>query len=115
MTNTTELSFDYEIESLGIHDSLHGKNNVVYEIRALFVGKKTITTESGFGETTTNSTLIVHLPVDNMENFIEYENLTKEHILEWIENNVSQKTIENYKMNLTEQLIPTKRYVKPNF
>ena len=116
MTNTTKLSFEYEIQSLGIHDSIHGKNNVVYEIRTLFVGKKTITTESGFEEeTVSNLILIVHLPVDNVENFIEYKDLTKEHIMKWIEKHVSEKTIENYKMDLTEKLMPTKRYVKPNF
>lgn len=116
MNNT--ITFDYEIESLGIYDSIHGKSNVVYEVRGLFVGKKTITTESGSGTTTKSLILVVNLPIkleNNSNSFIEYENLTKQDIVRWIEENTNQKTIDNHKINLIEQLSPTKRYVKPNF
>jgi hypothetical protein len=110
------VQYEYFIDALGVQNELNGKENVVYEIRVTMQGTKKVVTEQ-YGESLLhkNTFFVVHVPTDNLENFVEFDKLTKEQIEEWVEKYAPQSVLENCKKNLRELLFPTKKYVKPNF
>lgn len=110
------IEYEYMIDALGVENELDGKQNVVYEIRVTMQGTKKNITEQ-YGEALVHKTtfFVVHIPTNDLENFVEYDKLTKSQIEEWIEKYAPPSVIENCKKNLRESLFPTKKYVKPNF
>jgi hypothetical protein len=107
------ITFDYEIEALGVHNTLNEKNNVVYEIRVFLVGKNKIVTENTESESILKEYFVVHVPTNDLQNFIEYEQLTKQNVIEWIEK--YSNSLKSHKNNLIEKFHPKKQYLKPNF
>lgn len=110
------IDYEYIIDTLGIHNELKGKQNVVYEIRVVMQGTKRVVTEQHTELLHHETTFfVVHIPTDNLENFIDYNDLTKIQVEEWIKKYTPESVIENCKRNLKESFYPTKKYVKPNF
>lgn len=54
----------------------------------------------------------VELNTNNIENFINYENLTQEIVLDWIKTNLGEKYLE-YEMNHTELINSTTNLHNP--
>ena len=110
------VDYEYIIDALGVQNELNGKENVIYEVRVTMQGTKKVVTEQ-YGESLVHKStfFVVNIPTDSLENFIEYDKLTKDKIEEWIKQYAPPSVIENCKRNLKELLSPTKKYVKPNF
>lgn len=109
------VEYSYEIEQLGVHKELHGRKNVIYEIRAFLVGKVNRVEENTTNTFSEKVFFVVHIPTDDLHKFIEYEKLTKEDIDDMIDRHTSEQIKEVNKSRLFEQINPTKVYLKPNF
>lgn len=110
-----ELIFDIEIENFGIYNELNGRKNVVYEIRAFYVGKLKRVFDGGESTSEERELFVIHLPTDNLEDFVEYENVTKEVTVEWIKKHSDENLLKSMEDKVVKRLYPNQQYVKPNF
>ena len=109
------ITYDYEIEHLGVHKNLYNRQNVVYEIRGYYVGTLKIVTENTEQESTIRKYFVSTVPIINdLKDFIEFDDLTKEDIIRWIEW-YSFGTIECLRREFIEDFYPTKVYLEPKF
>jgi hypothetical protein len=107
MENFNDIRFYFEIAQLGVHRELNGKNNVVYEVRCFVCGEKEGTIQ--------RELIVLAIPTDNLDNFIEYEKLTKEIVEGWISSNYSDSHFNGHRKNIIELFYPTKYYTEPPF
>ena len=105
------ITFDFEIDAFGVHNDFGGKKNVIYEIRTFLCCTLTEGDTSG----TRKQLFVIHIPVDNLNNFVEYENVTKELATSWLEKHQSDNYIEDLKRRMINDLYPKQQYLKPNF
>jgi hypothetical protein len=106
-----DLVYSYEIEAFGVHNTMNGCNNVIYEIRGNLVGTRV--TEHGEGSY--KQYFVVHLPIDNLEVFVEYKDVTKQIAEEWIRSNMTPSLLDSLKQSIYNQHFPKTKYLKPNF
>lgn len=106
-----ELSYSYEIEAFGVHNELDGRTNVIYEIR----GNLVATRITEHGEGSYKQYFVVHLPTDNIENFVEYKDITKQQAIDWLQINMTPSLLDSLKQSLYNQHYPKTKYLKPNF
>lgn len=111
---TKTYSYDYEIEALGVHLEHQGKNNVVYEIRGYITVTETTKLDGAELSCTKKKYFVVPIPYGFTE-FIQYENLTKQIIVEWIQNHEPKGQTQNFKEELLKEFNPTQIYMKPPF
>ena len=109
------ITFDFEIDAFGVHNELDGKKNVIYEIRTFMTAHLQIWSATEQKSEKKKQLFITHLPVDNLNNFVEYENVTKEIALSWIEKYSTSGFIDNFKQKLKDDFYPKQQYLKPNF
>jgi hypothetical protein len=103
-----EITYSYEIDDFGVIIELNGKKNVVYEIRAFLVGRL----ENGAEQ---KQLFITRVPTDNLVEFIEFQDLTKELSDSWIEKYTSIEQMKNFKQKIIEMFYPKTTYFKPLF
>lgn len=103
-----EIKYSYEIDEFGVITNLEDKKNVVYEIRAYLVG----TLENGAQQ---KQLFITRIPTDNLNNFIEYQDLTKEISDSWIDSYTSSEQMESLKQKVVDMFYPKTAYYKPLF
>ena len=58
---------------------------------------------------------VVNLPTDELHMFKEYDKLTKDDIVKWINQHTTPEILDVYMKKLDEQINPSKVYLKPNF
>ena len=99
------ITYDWNIDKCICHNTMYGKNNVVYAVDYILTATNTITQE-------TNSINVrVAIPYDT-NNFKEFDNLSSQEIINWIELYLSQEQIEKYKA-LANGHIEKTSYKKP--
>lgn len=110
-----DITFDIEIEHFGVYNELNGCNNVIHEIRAYYVGTVKKVFEGGESSETANEYFVVHIPTTNLDNFIEYENITKEDAVRFITTHAHESLIPSLQNKVRKALLPQQQYLKPNF
>jgi hypothetical protein len=108
MSDDARIEFNIDIQLLGVHkfNEAYNKKNIVYEIRSFMVA-----TCGGLEE---RKLFVTGLPTIDVVNFIEYEDLTRDILIKWIEE-YSGDLIKSLKRELTELLFPTKEYLLPPY
>lgn len=109
------ITYDYEIEHLGVHKNLYNHQNVVYEIRGYLIGTLKVVTENTVQESTIKKYFVANVPIlGEIPNFIEFDDLTKDTIIGWVEK-YSFPIIEGLRKEFVEDFYPTKVYLTPSF
>lgn len=103
-----EITYSYEVDEFGVITDFQDKKNVVYEIRAYLVG----TLENGAQQ---KQLFITRIPTDDLTNFVEYQDLTKEIANSWIESYTSVEQMQNLKQKVVDMFYPKTAYFKPLF
>lgn len=101
-----DIKIDYEIANLGVKD-IGDNKNVVHEIRFFL--------RCDFQDRFERELYVVHLNTDNLDNFINYEDLTKKNIVSWIEKSLGEHQIIHIKKLIEEKIKNSKKYMTPNF
>ena len=109
------ITFDIEIEQFGVYSELNGHKNVIHEIRAYCVGTIKRIFEGGESSETVREYFVVHIPTTNLNNFIEYENITKEDTINFINAHAPESLIPSLQNKIRKSLLPQQLYLKPNF
>ena len=105
---------DYEIDALGVHLNFENKNDVVYEIRGYIILTETTQLDGAEASCTKKKYFVVPIPYET-ENFIQYQNLTKQIVVGWIQKYEPKGQTENFKQELLKEFNPTQIYKKPPF
>lgn len=104
----SDISFSIEFEAFGVKKEFQGRKNVIYEVRAWMVGTNTV---GGSYKVY----FVQHINTDDLDNFIEYENVTREDVVRWVYENASENHIEALKQKVLEEFFPQTEYLVPNF
>lgn len=107
----SDIQYSFEIDALGVHNELNGLHNVIYEIRGNLIGTRV--TEHGEG--TYKQYFVISIPIDNLECFIQYKDITKQNVLDWIDVHMTPSLLESLKQSVYNQHYPKTKYLKPNF
>ena len=75
------MEYKLKIERLGKHAKLNGKENVVFSVYWSLSATNGKTSVSTFG--------IQQISTDDLENFLPYDSLTEETVIDWIRNNLN--------------------------
>ena len=77
--------------------NIDGMNNIVKEVKFSLTGTD--------GANTVTNFFPVKLDYPEAENFVEYENLTRDQILKWVIDKVGEDQINSLKTGITSELI----------
>lgn len=90
------IEYNWFISALDCHTILNDKSNVVYTIHWRLSGI------DGEYSVETYGTVGVEVPAGSV--FVEYEDLTKETVIEWLENSLGEELISSYKDSIANQI-----------
>ena len=90
------IDYTWKINSLDCHTNLDGKTNVVYTIHWSLIGEEDTNTASVY------SSASVEVPEGSA--FVEYDDLTQDIVVEWLENSIGSETITAHKENIANQI-----------
>ena len=90
------ITWSYHIAQMGTEDT--PKPNTVTEIKAYIYGVDDTT-----GKNTTE-VFIVTLPPADSDNFTDYSKLTESQVLTWVESNLTDTEVENYKSEVEKRI-----------
>ena len=76
--------------------NMNGMNNIIKEVKFSLSGTDEVNTVTNF--------FPVKLDYPEAENFVEYENLTRDQILKWVINKVGEDRINDLKEGITAEL-----------
>tara|TARA_R110000782_G_scaffold28788_1_gene72009 strand:+ start:1021 stop:1338 length:318 start_codon:yes stop_codon:yes gene_type:complete len=76
--------------------NMYGMNNIIKEVKFSLTGTDGVNTVTNF--------FPVKLDYPEAGDFIEYEELTRDQIFQWVINNVEENLINNLKTGITSQL-----------
>jgi len=76
--------------------SMNGMNNIIKEVKFSLTGTDGVNTVTNF--------FAVTLDNPTTENFIEFENLTRDQILQWVTDKVGEDKINSLKTGITSEL-----------
>ena len=76
--------------------NMYGMNNIIKEVKFILTGTDGVNTMKNF--------FAVTLDYPETENFIEFENLTRDQIFQWVSNKVGEGQINKLKQGITSQL-----------
>lgn len=76
--------------------NINGMNNIIKEVRFSLTGTDGVNTVTNF--------FAVTLDNPTTENFIEFENLTRDQILQWVTDKVGEDQINSLKTGITSEL-----------
>jgi hypothetical protein len=85
--------------------NMYGMNNIIKEVKFILTGTDGVNTMKNF--------FAVTLDYPETENFIEFEKLTKDQILQWVLNKVGEDHINDLKQGITS-VLKDKEVVDPD-
>jgi len=89
------VTFTMDISNAKV-TNMYGMNNIIKEVKFSLTGTDGVNTVTNF--------LPVKLDYPEAKDFIEYEELTRNQIFQWVINNVEENLISNLKTGITSQL-----------
>ena len=105
-----KLGFDYHVDFFAMHNEFNGKKDVVYSVRGFIVSYDKNDNGKSF-----RKLFVIEIPTNDLTNFIDYKELTKEQVHGWIEKYLSETSKINIKRELYEEHFPSTRLVRPKF
>lgn len=98
------VTFTMDISNAKSTD-MNGMNNIIKEVRFSLTGTDGINTVTNF--------FAVTLDNPTTENFTEFENLTRDQILQWVTDKVGEDQINSLKTGITSEL-SSKQIIDPD-
>lgn len=89
------VTFTMDISNAKSTD-MNGMNNIIKEVKFSFTGTDGVNTVTNF--------FPVNLDYPSAENFIEFENLTRDQIFQWVLDEVGETQINALKQGITSEL-----------
>ena len=89
------VTFTMDISNAKV-TNMYGMNNIIKEVKFSLTGTDGVNTVTNF--------FPVNLDYPEAENFIEFENLTRDQISQWVSNKVGEDQINKLKQGITSQL-----------
>lgn len=110
------IEFNWKIDQFDIHVEKDNKSNVIYNIHWRYVGQEQID-ENNPEAPVYFDALGGQLTMDKPnEDFIEYESVTKEVVVGWLENKIDVEELKNtITEKISNQRTPKTNHIKPNF
>lgn len=103
-------SYSYKIHQLDAKINQDGKSNVIYHIHYNYSG---VNDDDNSKQYSINN--IVHLDTPG-DDFIEYDNITKEQVVQWIESKINVEDFKNaIDKEIEKQINPTDIHLHPNW
>lgn len=105
-----KLGFDYQVDFFVMHKEYAGKKDVIYSLRCFMTSYDKQDNDKSF-----RKLFVVDVPLDDLSEFTDYKDVTKEQAMDWIINNFNETSRLNLMRELYEEHFPTTRQVRPKF
>ena len=104
------ISYKYLIHQLDAKINDNGKDNVIYNVHYGIIG-----TDDSDENINYSVNAVLHLEAPS-EDFIEYDDLTKENVISWIDASGDVENLKNIiSEEITKKLNPTDIHLHPNW